>query len=403
MIKTLSIIIAVIGIIAVAGWVVGIKTFTVDQDNKSLSANSNGILVYVMKEKDKAVLYKSSLTKLESKEFYIFSGEMEKQFIGASVINNKIIAKSLEPSDDPAGREYVVSLTGERIEDKVRPRYAELLNSEIESSDSLMRAFSSGEGKDRRLLVQKFGDQTIEISLNQFPHEFSHIVPLRFSPDNKYLFMEAILSQGDPGSPWGLYRFNIAGNKFDEILYSGEMGKDATESTFPVFIYLDPETRYVYTRVFADKKLAQIDINTKTKRIVVDSIDGDIKFSEDGKSVVISPLIGDDKSIRIVYIQSGEETKTEAFGQFVALSSDKNYLIYSKYYEKPRDASSSNIDHINAMEKKIQITEYHILDIATYKDTIIFTNKMVLSDSGSYVGLDGKEYSFVGLISSESK
>ena len=88
-------------------------------------------------------------------------------------------------------------------------------------------------------------------------------------------------------------------------------------------------------------------------------------------------------------------------GEFRALSSDKKYLVYSKYSEKFSDTPFSNSNIINSENRKIQITEYHIFDIINKKDDVLFTNKMVLSDGGNYVGMDGKEYAFVGLIAAK--
>ncbi|EKE15970.1 MAG: hypothetical protein ACD_11C00060G0001, partial [uncultured bacterium] len=243
--------------------------------------------------------------------------------------------------------------------------------------------------------------ERIIFNKSDFPHSssFNFIRPERFSSDNT-IFVTLLQAESDPGGAIGLYQIDFKSREIKEIIY-------IVNNEYPFSsIHLQPSAQYAYYIHDGKKTLTQINIATSEKEDIYSSLpEGyQLVFQPDEKTIVFNPLFDFGQAIQVFDIQ----TKTIKIipvisGQFQAISSDKNYLIYSKYSEKPGDTKSSDVDHINAMEKKIQITEYHILDVKTGKDNLIFTNKMVLSDSGDYVSLDGKEYSFVGLISPENK
>lgn len=416
MIKTLFIII-VVGIIIIAGWVVGVQTLK--NSSKQSENPSKDVLIYALKKNGKAIFYKSALHKIDPKPFYILTGDEAKGFYMAWMEKDAITFQAVNPLQPEISEYFHLNLSGERSAVTI----PQIIDRTIEGypTSNLTRKAKSPDGKwsvnveskdpespspDVKLIIQGV-DKTIEIPITKFPHSFAFrsFFPQGFSSDNKFLYVIILETPGDIGAI-GLYKINLDDENIDEIAYDENKSADYSFDHAASSVYLQPSTQYAYYVHGNRKILTQINTVTGEKSDIYSSLpEGyQLVFQPDEKTIIFNPPFDTGKAIQIFDIQ----TKTIKImpiisGQFQAISSDKNYLVYSKYSEKPGDASSRNMDHINAMERKILITDYYILDVGTGKNHIIFTNKMVLSDSGSYVGLDGKEYSFVGLISSESK
>lgn len=409
MIKILSVIV-VIGIIAVTGWVAGIKTFTLKQDNLNEgSSPSNDILIYTVKEGGKVSFYKSALNNDAQKLFYSTTEKLS----GISIINNVITVEVLKGAENHKFEYFLLSLFGDKssvdsiiIPDNQGFLFEGVPYKEIRSADGEWSAKVEKEdseevmGIDGKLIIQSAADKIV-FNKSDFPHSssFNFIRPERFSSDNT-IFVTLLRAESDPGGALGLYQIDFKSKETKEIIYMAN--NDYPFSS----IHLQPSARYAYYIHEGKKTLTQINIATGEKDDIYSSLptDHSFIFQPDEKTIVFNPMFDSKEVIQVFDIPTKTvKSLPMIFGEFRALSSDKNYLVYSKYSDEFSDTPFSNKNIINSENRKIQVTEYHILDVVTGKDNIIFTNKMVLSDSGNYVGLDGKEYSFVGLISSENK
>lgn len=404
------VIIAAMIVIVIAGWIIGSRMFLLKQNNSNANSSpSNDVLVYTVKEGGKVSFHKSPLNVIAPKSFY----STDEKSGGVSIINNVVTAEVVKDAENHKYEYFTLSLSGDRssinsveIPDNQGFLFEGIPYKEIRSANGEWSTKVEKEnpeeamGIDGKLIIQSATERII-FNKSDFPHSssFNFIRPERFSSDNT-IFVTLLQAESDPGGGLGLYQIDFKNRKIKEIIY-------IANNDYPFSsIHLQPSARNAYYIHGGKKILTQINIATGEKSDIYSSLpEGyQLVFQSDEKTIIFNPPFDTGQAIQVFDIQ----TKTIKIipvisGQFQAISSDKNYLAYSKYSEKPGDASFSNVDHITAMERKILITEYYVLDIATGKDSTIFTNKMILSDSGSYVGLDGKEYSFVGLISSGSK
>ena len=405
---TILVIIAIIAVITTVGWVAGIKTLSLKQENNNISpSNSSDALVYTLKENGKVAFYKSVLDKINPKQFYSLTEKLS----GVSVINNIVTVEILKDFENHKYEYFALALSGDRslidnvrIPDNQGFSFEGIPYKEIRSANGGWSTKVEKEnmeeviGIDGKLIIQN-ATEKIVFNRSDFPHSssFNFIRPERFSSENT-IFVTLLQAESDPGGAIGLYQIDLKSREIKEIIY-------IADNDYPFSsIYLQPSTRHVYYIHDGGKTLTQINTSNGEKEDIYSSLPEDYRliFQSDEKSIVFNPPFDSKKPIQFFDIPSKTVSDLPIIsGEFRALSSDKKYLVYSKYSEKFSDTPFSNSNIINSENRKIQITEYHIFDIINKKDNVLFTNKMVLSDGGNYVGIDGKEYAFVGLIAAK--
>jgi len=394
--------------LAIAGWVVGIQTLKKSNSNTNNTTKSKDVLVYSLREPEKITFYKTHLEKNDAQPFYALTGSDAKNFNGASVIKNTVTTQLINDLEERQFDYLNLSLAGIRssVSAPISVRNPNespfnMPTDNVQSTDGKWTTKVEVKTPEEVLsphenLIISSDSKVLKFSMSNLPHKgnFRAIWPERFSPDNTSLFVTLLQWTGDPGAAFGLYQIDLASQEIKEIVYDAN-----PEGIAPVFVYLQPSTQYAYHR--HGKTMTQINIRTLETKTVLSNLDSlnTIVFGLDEKTIILPSAFDEEKPVRIVDIETGMETLTPSIlGTFQALSSDKKFLVYSKYSEEFREKPFTNTSSFNAIDRKILVTEYHVLDIENKKDIKLFTNKMVLSDSGSYVGLDGKEYSFIGLV-----
>lgn len=394
--------IIIITVIAITGMIVGVKTL---KNSAKQSENlSKDVLIYTLKESRKVTFYQTHLNKILPQAFYKLS-DNEANFYLASVVDNKITVEMAGTFGNPKGIKYTIGLDGKKSEETTNEL---LVGMVAKSADGRITAEGGDfQNNDAKIVITGAG-RSIEIPASDFAHNFNRLTPLLFSSDNRYLYVLASVFTGDIGSPNGLYKVNIVGDLrgVDQIFYSGEIENGANKEGFPISTFLDPTGTYAYILegYETERKFVQKDLNNGTEKIIIPSMDNlDFNLFSNNKFLVTHPLDGQSVNINIFNTTTGIEKKIHVSGGFSALSSDENYLIYTKYSETLSDTPFTNANPINGSNRKIQTTEYHVYDVKANNDSVLFANRMIPNNQGSPVPVDGKEYSFVGLISSESK
>ncbi|TAN58321.1 hypothetical protein EPN15_01430 [Patescibacteria group bacterium] len=405
---TTIVITAIVAIIVTAGWVMGIKTLSLKQEDGNTNAsNSSDTLVYTLKENGKVSFYKSMLDRINPKQFYLLTEKLS----GISIINNIVTIEILKDFENNKYEYFALTLSGDRslIDDVKIPdnqgfSFEGIPYKEIRSANGGWTTKVEKEnmeevmGIDGKLIIQN-ATEKIVFNRTDFPHSssFNFIRPERFFSENTF-FVTLLQAESDPGGAIGLYQIDLKSREIKEIIY-------IADNDYPFsYIHLQPSTRHAYYIHDGGKILTQINTSNGGEEDIYSSLPDDYRliFQPDEKTIIFNPPFDSKQATQVFDIQTKTvKTLPVISGEFRALSSDKKYLVYSKYSEKFSDTPFSNSNIINSENRKIQITEYHVLDIKNKKDEILFTNKMVLSDSGNYVGMDGKEYAFVGLITAK--
>lgn len=405
----------IVVILAIAVWYVGVQTLSIKQPDKN-TAQSTGALVYILKESGKVTFYKSALNKINPKPFYALTGDEAKGFYMAWMEKDGIIFQITNPSQTETSEYFHLNLSGERsaiavsqIIDRTPEGYPmSNLTKKAQSLDG--KWLATVESKDPEApsadvkLIIRGANKTAEIPITKFPHSsvLRTFLPQGFSSDNKSLFVIILETPGDIGAT-GLYKINLDDEHITELAYDENKGVDYSAAHI-ASMYLQPSTEFAY--YIHGKILTQINTLTEEKVDIYTTIPDEysLVFPSDEKTIIFNPLPSSKDAIQVFDIQ----TKTLKIlpmvsGGFRAISSDKNYLIYSKYSEEFSNTPFTNVSSIDRENKKIQIMQFYVLDVENNKGVLIFTDKKIPDSLGNLIGLNGKEYSFVGSISPESK
>lgn len=378
MIKTLSIIV-IIAIIAVAGWVVGIKTFTPKQGNNNTNTLKN-------EEKDKftpkkdAIIFATQTNEAITLDgvypgianiddenlsnlthFYTYD-LVEKNSIPTFAIKENRIMRSANSVGDV---NRVITLNGKEVDYVTSNRYDPF-------KEDTITIYSSDKSLSAEVLpitqtkINIKGKIDISFSIDKLPHEMQSMGPVGFSSDNSKLFFTADAIGDEKGDRSGLYEYAIASGEIKEMQYSGDssdtigINKDAAFSAF------DPNGAYVYflNKVGENKrKITRMNIESGKNNDVLTDLQiasWQIHFINSGNSMIIDDIQGQ-VNIYFVDLKNNKTSKLPVIGEYFDILSDGKSFIYRK-----DNVSTDTTGNVNMQS---YVTEYYLYDIDSGKNS----------------------------------
>ena len=378
MIKTLSIII-IIGIIAIAGWAVGIKTFKFRQENNNSNASQNeekniftpkkDALIYTIQTESAITLYgvypgitntdDEMLTSLAS--FYVYDLTQKNSIPTFTIKENSIIRSANNEGDV----NKIITLNGKEV------NYASSENHDPFKEDAIIiyssdKSLSSESLPITQTTIHIKGKKNISITINKLPHEMQSMRPVGFSSDNSKLYIIADAIQDEKGDRSGLYEYVVASGEVKEIQYSGDLSDVSGMNKEATFLAFDPAGNFIYFLNKGTKdreKITRMEIATDKYNDVLTDLpiaSWQIHFINKGSGLIIDDLQGQ-ANIYFVDLENNKTNKLPMIGSFLDVLSSGNSFIYSK--------DSYSTDNTANVNMQYSIKEYHLYNIDNGKDS----------------------------------
>lgn len=378
MIKILSVIV-IVGVIAISGLVVGIKTFLLKRENSNANISKNeekniftpkkDVMIFATQTNEVITLdgVYPGITNIDDENlsnlvhFYTYD-LVVKNSIPTFAINKNRIMRSANSEGDV---NKVIALNGKEVDYASSEEYDPFKEDTIliYSSDKSLSAESL---PITQTTIHVQGKKNIAITIDKLPHEMQSMKPVGFSFDNSKLYIIADAIGDKNGVRSGFYEYTIATGEVKEMQYTSDSSNMDGVNKEAAFSAIDAAGNFIYflSKDTKDKaKIIRMEITSGKYSDVLVNLpiaSWRIHFFNNGESMVVDDL-QEQTHLYFVDLENNKTQELPMIGAFYDVLSNGKDFIYRK------DVSFT--DNTGNVNMRYNVVEYHLYSHDSGKDT----------------------------------